>query len=87
MNKYFANIVETVSGKKPREIISYQTNHESDQELDKIIRIFEVHPSVQSIRSDLAKVPDNFTEFKFKHATREDIIRIISELHDIYRNR
>ena len=37
MNKYFVNIVETVSGKKPREIIGCQNNHETDQELDKII--------------------------------------------------
>ena len=37
MNKYFVNIVETVSGKKPREMIGCQTNHETDQELDKIL--------------------------------------------------
>ena len=68
--------------KKPREIIGCQTNHETDQELDKIIKNFEDHPSVQSIRSSLVKIPNNFTEFNFKHATREDIIRIINELHD-----
>ena len=79
---YFVNIVETVSGKKPREIIGCQTNHETDQELDKIIKTFEDHPSVQSIRSSLVKIPNHFTEFNFKHATREDIIRIINELHD-----
>ena len=38
--------------------------------------------SVHSIRSNLAKIPNNFTKFKFKHAAREDIIRIINELHD-----
>ena len=77
MNKYFVKIVKTVLGKKPRETISCQTNHETDQELDKIIKTFEDHPSVQSIRSNPAKIPNNFTEFKFKHASREDIIRII----------
>ena len=82
MNKYFVNIVETVSGKKPRETIGCQTNHETDQELDKIIKTFEDHPNVQSIRSNLAKIPNNFTEFKFKHGTREDILKIINELHD-----
>ena len=82
MNKCFVNIVETVSGKKPKEIISCQANHETDQELEKIIKTFEDHPSVQNIRSSLAKIPNNFTEFKFKHATREDIVRIINELHD-----
>ena len=46
------------------------------------MKIFEGHPIVQSIRSNLAKIPNNFTEFKFKHVTREDIIRIISELHE-----
>ena len=61
MNKYFVNIVETVSGKKPREIIGCQTNHETDQELDKIIKTFEDLPSVQSIRSSLVKIPNNFT--------------------------
>ena len=41
-----------------------------------------LYPSVQSIRSSLVKIPNNFTEFNFKHAPREDIIRIINELHD-----
>ena len=65
-----------------RSLHGCQTNHETDQELDKIIQTFEDHPSVQSIRSNPVKIPNNFTEFKFKHATREDIIRIINELHD-----
>ena len=82
MNKYFVDIVETVSGKKPREIIGCQNNHETDQELDRIIKTFEDHLSVQSIRSSLVKIPNNLTEFNFKHPTREDIIRIINELHD-----
>ena len=38
--------------------------------------------TLQNIRLSLAKIPNNFTEFKFKHGTREDIVRIINELHD-----
>ena len=38
--------------------------------------------TLQNVRLSLAKIPNNFTEFKFKHATREDIVRITNELHD-----
>ena len=82
MNKYLVNITETVLGNKPREAIRCQTNHKTDRELDKVIKVFQDQPIVQSIRSHLAKIPNNFTELKLKHATNEDINRIINELHD-----
>ena len=76
LNYYFINIVETTTGKKPRDLLCSSTGKAENTTVDKIFHRYQNHDSINK----RIRLSYNETKFSFRQSTRDDILKIINDL-------